>query len=109
MRHTPTPPRMIAGHEYEDSVWEGFLEHVDADQGHWLGVFRECAISEKRALAPLLCNFAILQTLRRRDYTALHEVLVRAHSARLPDHTLRTRATEVLLALGDAMSLLDEP
>lgn len=109
MRHTPTPPRTIAGHEYEDTVWEGFLEHVDADQGHWLGVFRECDISEKRALAPLLCNFAILQTLRRRDYAALHEVLVRAHSARLPDHALRTRATEVLLALGDAMSLFGEP
>jgi hypothetical protein len=107
-RRTPTPPRTIAGPAYADSVCEGFLEHVDSDQGHWLGVFRECDISEKRALAPLLCNFAILQTLRRRDYAALHEVLVLARSAQLPEHHLRTRATEVLLALGDAMRLFGE-
>lgn len=104
-RHTPMPPTRITGPQYDDRVWQGLLEHVDADQGHWLDVFTECDVDEKRALAPLLSNFAILQTLRRQDYAAVREVVAFAHAHELPHHPVRTRASELLLALGDAMSL----
>ena len=72
------PPTTIDGRRYPDATWMGFLAHVDDDQGDWLDVFADCDNSEKAVLAPMLCYFAILQTLRRRDYRALRDVLVLA-------------------------------
>jgi hypothetical protein len=105
LRHRPLPPTTITGHEYAESVWEELLQHVEGDQGHWLTVFTECQQSEKRVLAPVLSNFAIVQKLRQRDYAALREVLLLANAFDLPDHPLRTSATDVLMALGAAMAL----
>ena len=92
------PPTTIDGRRYPDATWMGFLAHVDDDQGHWLDVFADCDNSEKAVLAPMLCHFAIHQTLRRRDYRAFRDVLVLAREADLPEHPLRTRATDVLVA-----------
>jgi hypothetical protein len=105
LRHRPLPPTTITGHQYAESVWEELLQHVEGDQGHWLTVFTECQQSEKRVLAPVLSNFAIVQKLRQRDYAALREVLLLANAFDLPDHPLRTSATDVLMALGAAMAL----
>ena len=101
------PPTTIDGRRYPDATWMGFLAHVDDDQGHWLDVFADCDNSEKAVLAPMLCHFAIHQTLRRRDYRALRDVLVLAREADLPEHPLRTRATDVLVALGAAMAVYE--
>jgi hypothetical protein len=53
----------------------------------------------------MLCNFAILQKLRQQNYAALRDVLLLASRFQLVEHPLRARATDVLMALGTAMTL----
>jgi hypothetical protein len=105
LRHRPLPPTIIEGHEYPDAAWQALLEQIDADQGHWLDVLTQREDSEKRVLAPMLCNFAILQKLRQQNYAALRDVLLLASRFQLVEHPLRARATDVLMALGTAMTL----
>jgi hypothetical protein len=109
LRHSSLPTTTIEGHQYPDAAWQTFFARIDGDQGHWLQVFLECADSERRVLAPLLCNFAIVQKLRRRDFEGLHDVLMLATRFELPEHPLRTRSVDVLSALGAAMAAFDEP
>jgi hypothetical protein len=106
LRCGTVPPTKIDGDQYADSAWEGFLGYIDGYQGHWLEVFAEADGSEKRVLAPLLGNMAIIQKIRQRDYKALHDILVLASSTRMPEHPFLKRAADVLWALDAAMAVV---
>ncbi len=101
------PPNVIEGRQYPDRVWQGFLDLIDQGQGHWLQDFATSPDAEKRVLAPLLGNFAIVQNLRRHDYSGLARALALADAADLPAHPLRHRAAELLVALGEAMTVAE--
>ena len=104
----PLPLAGPAGADLESpDAWRAFRAMVADDRGHWQPVFERCEPAERRALAPMLCELALAQALRRRDYRALHEVLVEARRLGMPSRPLPRAAADLLNALGEAMELAE--
>jgi hypothetical protein len=105
LRPDCAPPVKVQGREFAALISQQFLGFVGDDQGHWLQVYAECDDSEKRTLAPLLCQFAVLQNLRKHDYEAVRDILLLAKRVGMPEHPLSTRAADLLSALGASMEV----
>jgi hypothetical protein len=107
LRNGMSPPILIPGTPGQGAKGDRLLPFIDSGQGHWVKDLIACSDTERQILAPMLCNIAIHQKLRLSDFAGLRDVLVLADDLQLPSHPLRTRAIDVLSALGTAMNLFD--
>lgn len=94
-----------AGEALPDDAWRTFRARAADDRGHWQPVFERCVPAERGALAPMLCDLALTQALRRRDYRALHDTLAEARRLGMPSRPLPRAAADLLTALGEAVEL----
>ena len=60
---------------------------------------------KQNALAPALCQLAVVQALRRYEYEELREILLLATKHGLPPVLLRDRATDILLTVAACAAL----
>ena len=104
------PPSAIEGVIGASSrSWSGCWPTSSPDSVTGWTISRALAEPSSKSWHTMLSNLAIVQKLRLNDYVELALVLALAAEAELPLHPLRTAATDRILALNDAMALVDNP
>jgi hypothetical protein len=93
------PPITLTGRPIKESFVQRLQPYLDPDQGHWQTEWSGLTTAEHTALAPLMLDIAIAQKCRKREYEAVHDVLVLALDYDMASSSLCAQAAELLQRL----------
>jgi hypothetical protein len=96
LRPGRAPPILISGPRINARLLDRLVDQIDHGQGHWQSEFLQLQRSEQESLGPLLLDILIVQKCRKRDYGAIHALLVMADHYQAARSPLCGQAAELL-------------
>ncbi len=100
------PPAQLVGPQFDLSCLSQLKNYLEEDQGHWQLEFASLSEPEQRALTPFILELAIIQKSRKRDFSAIQDLLRLASEFNLDDTPLCRQATELLGCIASCSTVL---
>lgn len=96
LRPRRAPPTGITGPRINARLLDRLIEQIDYGQGHWQPEFLQLKRAAQESLGPFLLDALIVQQARKRDYGAIHALLVMADKYQAARSPLCGQAAELL-------------